>query len=217
VPAGSPGARHGSAWHDVQARRVAQRLGHFLRASATWVAAEARGRGWEYLVVAGDPEKTTPVVAALPEDLPLMAETVRHRLAGLPATRVHAAVADDLARMLHRSRQALCERTRDTALSGGTGSYGLADTLTTLAEGRVGHLLLDASREWAGRSGPDGRLHPDGVAVPGVAAEDLRPEPHLGERMIEAAVRSGAAVTLLEPVDAEGLTAGDGVAAILRW
>jgi hypothetical protein len=214
---GSPLAQHGSAWRDVQARRAAERLGHFLRAGAPWIAAEARERGWEYLAVTGDPEKTAPVVDALAADLPVERETLRHRLAGLPAARVYAAVADDLERMRHRARRALCERARDAALSGGAGSYGLADTLTTLAEGRVGHLLLDASREWTGRSGPDGRLHPDRVAVPGVADTDLRPEPCLGERMIETAIRHGASVTLIEPADAESLAAGDGVAAMLRW
>jgi hypothetical protein len=214
---GSPLAQHGSAWHDVQARRAAERLGHFLRGSASWIAAGTRDRGWEYLAVAGDPEKTAPVVDALAADLPVVRETVRHRLAGLPAARVHAAVADDLDRMRHRVHRALCERTRDAALGGGSGSYGLADTLTTLAEGRVGHLLLDASREWTGRSGPDGRLHPEGISVPGVAEADLRPEPHLGERMIETALRQGASVTLVEPADADALAAGDGVAAMLRW
>jgi hypothetical protein len=217
APAGSPVARHGSAWHDVQARRDAGRLAQFLRASTQWVAAEARRLGWEFLVVAGDPEKTAPVVDGLPDDLPVVREAAHRRLAGLPAARVYAAVADDLERMRHRSRRELCERTRDAALGGGSGSYGPADTLTALAEGRVGHLLLDASREWSGRSGPDGRLHPDGVTVPGVADPDLRPEPRLGERMIEAALRQGATVTLLEPADADALAAGDGVAAVLRW
>lgn len=214
---GSPLAQHGSAWHDVQARRAAERLGHFLRASAPWIAAEARDRGWEFLVVTGDPGRTAAVVDALAADLPVERETLRHRLAGLPAARVYAAVADDLDRIRHRARRALCERTRDAALSGGAGAYGLADTLTTLAEGRVDHLLLDASGEWTGRSGPDGRLHPAGVAAPGTAEGDLRPEPHLGERMIEAALRHGAVVTLVEPADADALADGDGVAAVLRW
>jgi hypothetical protein len=35
--------------------------------------------------------------------------------------------------------------------------------------------------------------------------------------MIEAALRHGAAVTLLEPVDADALADGDGVASVLRW
>jgi hypothetical protein len=214
---GALATRHGSAWHDVQARRAAERLGTFLRANTAWVVAEARRYGWEYLVVAGDPERTAPVVDGLPDDLAATRCPVRYRLAGLPAPRVHAAVAGDLERMRHDRHRDLCERTRDAALGGASGSYGLADTLTTLAEGRVSHLLLDAAREWTGRSGPDGRLHPDGIAVPGLAEADLRPEPRLGERMIEAAIRQDAAVTLVDPADADALAAGDGVAAVLRW
>jgi hypothetical protein len=35
--------------------------------------------------------------------------------------------------------------------------------------------------------------------------------------MIEAALRHGSAVTLVEPADASALADGDGVAAVLRW
>lgn len=42
------------------------------------------------------------------------------------------------------------------------------------------------------------------------------PEPHLGERMIEAALASGARVTALEGEAAALLAGADGVAALLR-
>jgi len=77
--------------------------------------------------------------------------------------------------------------------------------------------VLDASAEWAGRVGPDGRLYPELVAVPGVADEALAVEPRLGERMVEAALRQGGRVTLLDPADAVDLRDAGGVAAVLRW
>ena len=77
--------------------------------------------------------------------------------------------------------------------------------------------MLVASGEWAGRVGPDGRLYPDLVSVPGVAEAALAVEPRLGERMVESALRQGGRVTLLDPSDAVDLRDAGGVAAILRW
>jgi hypothetical protein len=210
-------AQHSAAQHDLFARREADRLARFLRGAAGRVAAKAAELGWEYLVVTGDPERTAAFVAGLPHEPALPTVTVAHRVAGLPAAKIHAAVAADLADLRHRRATDLVRQARDRALGGGAGAYGLADTLTALAEGAVLNLLLDASGEWVGRAGPDGRLYPDLVSVPGVGEAALTVEPHLGERMVEAALRQGGRVTLLDPADALDLRDAGGVAAILRW
>jgi hypothetical protein len=210
-------AQHGTAQHDLYARREADRLARFLRAAGGRVADRAVELGWEYLVVTGDPERTAAFEAGLPHEPALPAVTVAHRVAGLSPAKVHAVVAADLADLRHRCARDLARRARDLALGGGAGAYGLADSLTALAEGAVLNLVLDASGEWAGRVGPDGRLYPDLVSVPGVAEEALAVEPRLGERMVEAALRHGGRVTLLDPADAVDLRDAGGVAAILRW
>jgi hypothetical protein len=210
-------ARHSAAQHDLYARREADRLARFLRGAAGRVAARAADLGWEYLVVTGDPERVAAFVAGLPNEPALATVTVAHRVAGLAPAKVYAAVADDLEDLRHRCARDIVRRARDLALSGGAGAYGLADTLTALAEGAVLDLLLDASGEWVGRIGPDGRLYPELVSVPGVADTALAVEPRLGERMVEAALRQGGRVALLDPVDAVDLRDAGGVAAILRW
>jgi hypothetical protein len=210
-------ARHGSAQHDLYAHREAGRLARFLRGAAGRVAAVATELGWEYLVVTGDPERASALAAGLPHEPAIPTVTAAHRVADLPAPRIYAAVADDVDDVRHRCGRELGRRARDLALGGGAGAFGLADTLTALNEGRVLHLLLDASGEWAGRVDPDGRLHPEFVSVPGVVESALAVEPRLGERMVEAALRHDGRVTLLEPADATDLVDAAGVAAILRW
>ena len=210
-------AQHSAAQHDLYARREADRLARFLRGAGGWVAGRAVELGWEYLVVTGDPERTAAFVAGLPHDRALPTVTVGHRVAGLPAAKVYPLIAAELADLRHRCARDVARRARDLALGGGAGAYGLADTLTALAEGAVLNLVLDASAEWAGRVGPDGRLYPELVAVPGVADEALAVEPRLGERMVEAALRQGGRVTLLDPADAVDLRDAGGVAAVLRW
>jgi len=210
-------AQHSSAQHDLYARREANRLARFLHGAAGRVAALAGELGWEYLVVTGDPQRTTALVAGLPHEPAIPTVTAAHRVAGMPAPKVYAATTPDLENLRHRCARDLARRAKDLALGAGAGAYGLADTLTALTEGRVLNLLLDASTDWAGRIGPGDRLYPDLVAVPGVPETELTAEPRLGERMVEAALRQGARVTLLDPDDATDLVDAAGVAATLRW
>lgn len=209
--------RHNAAPHDQYARHESDRLARFLRGAAGRVAGRAAELGWEYLVLTGDPERTAAFAAGLPHEPALPTVTVEHRIAGLSASKIYAMVAGDLEDLRHQGARALARRARDLALGGGPGAYGLADTLTALAEGAVLNLVLDASAGWAGRVGPDGRLYPDLVSVPGVAEAALVAEPDLAERMVEATVRQGGRVTLVDPADAEDLRDAGGVAAILRW
>jgi hypothetical protein len=210
-------AQHSAAQHDLYARREADRLARFLCGAAGRAAERGVELGWEYLVVTGDPERVAAFVAGLPREQALPTVTSAHRVAGLPAAKVYPVIAADLEDLRHRSARDLARRARDLALGGGAGAYGLADTLTALAEGAVLNLLLEATGEWMGRVGPDGRLYPELVAVPGVAEALLAVEPHVGERMVEAALRQGGRATLLDPADAVDLRDAGGVAAILRW
>jgi hypothetical protein len=63
----------------------------------------------------------------------------------------------------------------------------------------------------------DLRMYPELVSVPGVEETALAVEPRLGEQMVEAALRQGSQVTLIDPADTVDLRDAGGVAAILRW
>lgn len=203
---------------DLYERRVTDHLTRFLSATSDRLVEFVDRAGWEDLVVTGENELVAALVAGLPHHPPTRIVTAAHvPAAALPPAHVADMVAPDLHAARQRRRRQLAEQARDAALSGGAGAYGLADTLSALAEGRVAHLLLQQSGHWAGRRAPDGRLCPEGEVPPGTTAGELVAEPDLAERMIEETYRHGGEVTLLDDIAAEPLAAGAGVAAILRW
>jgi peptide subunit release factor 1 (eRF1) len=166
-------------------------------------------------VVAGDPRITRPLVDALRTPERAVVED-RRSLDGHPVSDLVEMLAARVAEARRRRRLALAETAVSTALAGGQAVLGLGDTLAALAAGRVRHLLLDAGREYEG-SRANGMLIPKGELPPGARPADLAVERHLDERMIERALETRARVTLLGRDAVEALSAGDGVAALLRW
>jgi Bacterial archaeo-eukaryotic release factor family 10 len=203
--------------HDLFERREDDKLARHLRTVGPRLAGFVTDREWSYLALTGD----TPLVQALrdglPAQLPAEVVTLDHPVNSLPPARLAATVAPALDEARHRRHRELAEQARDKAMSANAGACGLSETLGALQEGRVAHLLLDAGRQWSGSRTADGVLVPDGEVPPGVDAAALRPEPHLGERMIELAFRDGARVTMLAPQAAAPLSDADGIGAILRW
>ncbi|MCU7729495.1 hypothetical protein ODJ79_37755 [Actinoplanes sp. KI2] len=197
---------------DDRRRRWQDHLDRFLAGAAGRVSHAAEFSGWAHLLVTGEPGLVATFAAGL-------TGAARERLAtahrtvpeALPPARIAALVAGDLHAAQRTRQQALVS----AALGRGHAARGLSDTLALLAEGRVGHLLIDASAHWAGHRDDRGRLwaDPERPADGGT----LRPEPDLPERMIELAYRTGAQVTLLDREVAEPLSDADGVAALLRW
>ena len=214
--AGPTMAQHSAPQHDLFARREDDRLLRWLRSVGPRLAALAEKREWGYLAVTGEARLVQAVRDGLPPGSPAMV-TLDHPVSALPDAKLVATVAPALADARQRQHRAHAERARDNALSASTGACGLGDTLGALQEGRVSHLLLDATRQWSGSRTPDGRLVPDGEVPPGVDAGTLAPEPQLDERMIELAFQESAEVTVLAPEAAAPLADVDGVGAILRW
>jgi hypothetical protein len=201
---------------DDRRRRWQDHLDRFLAEAAGRVSRVTESSGWKHLVVTGEPGLVATFAGGLTgparERLVTGNRTVPE---SLPPGRIAAMLAEDL-RAARRARQdALVSGAVDAAFGRGLGVRGLSDTLALLAEGRVRHLLLDASAQWPGHRDAQGRLWADPERP--VDGRALRPEPDLPERMIELAYRTGAEVTVLDPVIAAPLSDADGVAALLRW
>jgi hypothetical protein len=201
---------------DDRRRRWQDHLDRFLAEAAGRVSRAADSSGWQHLVVTGEPGLVAAFAAGLTGTARLrLVMAYRTVPESLPPARIAGLIAGDL-RVARQARQeALVSAAVDAALGRGHAVRGLSDTLALLAEGRVRHLLIDASAHWPGDRDDRGRLWAD----PERPAEGrpLRPEPDLPERMIELAYRTGAEVTLLDPAIAGPLSEADGVAALLRW
>lgn len=210
-------AQHSAPQHDLFERREDDKLLRFLRTVGPQLAEHVTSREWTYLVLTGDASLVNAVRDGLPPQLPAEVVTMDHPVNSLTPPKLAATVSPAVAEARQRRHRALAERARDNALSANAGAFGLGETLGALQEGRVAHLLLAADRQWSGSRTPEGYLTPDGEVPPGADAGTLSPEPHLGERMIELAFAEAAAITVLDPSEADPLTEADGIGAILRW
>jgi hypothetical protein len=151
----------------------------------------ARGRGWRRVIAFGDPEHVREFDQGAEKgtevELAEAVDVIREERAKL-LERVNAAVADG-----NRRRElALIERAIEGARTpGGHGALGLIDVQECLNEGRVEHLIFDASSEDPGLT----------------EIEDL----------VERAIRTSAKVMPVEGDAADQLQESDGVAAVLRY
>jgi hypothetical protein len=215
---GNPALVQGSAsQHDLYERREDDKLARHLRTIGPRLAGFATEREWSYLALTGDAALVQAVRDGLPPQLPAEVVTLDHPVNSLSPPKLAATVAPAVDDARRRRHLALAEQARNKAMSANAGACGLSETLAALQEGRVAHLLLDADRQWTGRRSADGFLVPDGEVPPGVDADALVDEPHLGERMIELAFQEGAQVTMLSSDAAVPLADVEGIGAILRW
>lgn len=192
-------------------QRVEEHLSKYLRQAAGTVAEHAQRRGWQTLVLVGDPRLTRILAEALPPD--------RDRTeldAVLDPDLSPAEVLDFVAPTLHEARtrreSTAVRRVADLARAGGNGVLGLADTVSMLQAGRVERLLLDAAGGWSPADAVDAGAPPTAVLLAGEGTAS-----ELAEGMVELALSRGGAVTLLDRAAVEGLADRDGVAALLRW
>jgi Bacterial archaeo-eukaryotic release factor family 10 len=217
APTGGGYFQRGAPQHDLFARREDDKLARHLRTVGPRLAGFVTDREWSYLALTGDAPLVQALRDGLPAQLPAEVVTLDHPVNSLPPAKLAATVAPALDEARRRRHRELAEQARDRAMSANAGACGLSETLGALQEGRVAHLLLDAGRQWSGSRADDGILVPDGEVPPGSDAAALRPEPHLGERMIELAFRDSARVTMLAPEAAAPLADADGIGALLRW
>lgn len=184
----------------------------FLKTVAQELEGRIKESGWDHLVVAGE-KMAQPFTDALPTNHGLEIIRTEHEWRQFSAPEIADAVRPLLREAHERREVSLVSSARDSALGGGHGAVGLADTLAALAEGRVQHLIFDDRIDPAGVRDADGRLWADQAHADG----DVTDEPMLVERMVERALETSADVTPVGEQAAEILADHDGVAAVLRW
>jgi hypothetical protein len=196
---------------DRYAQRVEEHLTKYLRQAAGTVAEHAQQRGWQTLVLVGDPRLTRILAEALPPDRD-RTELDAVLDPDLTPTEVLDFVTPTLTEARTRREAAAVQRVADLARAGGNGVLGLADTVSMLQAGRVERLLLDAAGGWSPEDAVDAGAPPTAVLLAGEGTAS-----ELAEGMVELALSRGGAVTLLDSAAAADLADRDGVAALLRW
>ncbi|MEX0835919.1 MAG: VLRF1 family aeRF1-type release factor, partial [Nitriliruptor sp.] len=213
------GLSGGSDRDDFEAR-LDDNLHRFLKSVVTDLAENIEKRGWDRVVVAGNP-KLREEVAQLVRDADNtgVRVLVADETFETEAPHVVAARVWPLLRSVHRKREAdLVDEAIERGLGGHGAAVGLRKVCAALNEGRVMHLLYVSDLEVEGYRSSEDTLHP---RVEGVAAAseqlELHREPLFVERMIEKAVATGALVTPVDDEAAGPLQPHEGVGALLRW
>lgn len=176
-----------AAGHDQYDQRLESNRERFAHETGKLARADAGRLGWRQLLVFGDERYARPFEAGFAGRCEL-----RHvDSSDLVSESTHA-VAERIERLmpaLNRERErALIERVQEATFKEARAALGPQETLQSLEEGRVEHLIYDAE-------------HGDSEL----------------ERMIGLALSSGAAITPVEQESARLLSEQDGVAALLRY
>lgn len=198
------GVQTTSHQESYEARVDAQRDQLFATAAAA-TAQRLEQLGWERIVLVSESQVAARFRAALPAIVSerVIAESDLNLVGEEPAAIAEALepLIDDA--WLTRAR-ALADAARERTQAGGAGAVGALETLTSLAEGRVEHLILDPSADFSAAAD----MVPEAIGGPAEL---------LGERAVEAAIATGAQVTALPAGDSDALAEAGGIAALLRY
>ncbi len=204
--AGSAGRSVQSTSHQesYEARVNAQRDQLFDTAAAE-TGKRLEQLGWERIVIVSETQVAARFRAALP---PILSERViaesHLNLVG-EDPHVIAEALEPLIEDAWLARAAqLADRARERAQAGGAGAVGALESLTSLAEGRVEHLILDPAGDFSAAAG----MLPGSITGPAEL---------LAERAVEAAIATGAQVTALAADNSPALVEAGGIAALLRY
>ncbi len=185
----------------------------FLEWVGELVSERVREHGWDRVLLTGDVRLAAGVQAGLnvADDVDVFTdETV---IGGLSAPQLVEATADALEASTRRCEQRLVDQLRATVKADGPAVLGLSQTLALLAEGRVEHLVVDATRELRAYPTGDGWWR----AEKPVDHDSELVEHQVVERIIERALADGIPVTPVDPPASEALADVDGIGARLRW
>lgn len=191
---------------------VEDRRERFISSAAAEILEVASTRGWDELLLTGDPRLAGVMERAVEAaPAPPRRSVLDLNLGGLQDAELAAWMLGELAELRSERRREAAQHVIGAAAQGRDAAT-VADVLDALAEGRVETLFYDENAVLEGARMPDGRLVPHGPAPAELGASE---EPLLIERMIEMALATDAAVVPLSGAEPEGLD--DGVGARLRW
>jgi phosphoserine phosphatase len=129
---------------DLFEQRLEEHRARFLLEAAAGVAAAARARGWDVVLIAGDPRHTAGPARQLSRN-GRRTVTTDEQLEWLGSAELASRAAGTFAHERESAQRELVERIRDAALSGGRGVLGADDCATTARAGRVERLVVDPS------------------------------------------------------------------------
>lgn len=185
--------------------RVGEHRGQLFETAAAATASRVEDLGWGRIVVVAEGQFASRFGEALPEALQTrVVATIDHNVGhdDLPAI---AAIVEPLLAdaWLERTRRIVAVA-HERASAGGAAALGPQETLGTLSEGRVEHLVLDPDHDF--RSVAD--FIPASIGGPPAL---------IGERAVEATIAAGGHVSVLAASDCEQLLNAGGMIALLRY
>jgi hypothetical protein len=184
-----------------QQRSVARRLGEL-----------GRDLGWQKLLLIGHGVPTAAVASHLQDRWRrLLIPSLDRNLIKAHPSEVAEAIGRQVRMYKQRAELAEVEDLVQETLARGRSCTRIDHCLESLNKGGIERLLLSGDLKLHGYRDAGGKLYLDGPG-PGFV-----PEPRLVERMIAAAMESGAEVVLLEGEASERLKLLGGVGGRLRW
>ena len=190
--------------HDQFSQRLDANRRRFLHEVAGLVAAEQSKRSWQDLLVFGAEDLPRDFAASVGNGAGPV-HIFQHDLVSSKESQVAERVEAEV-REVNTARAMELVGEIEEAIGAGPGvALGTQETLQALAEGRARHLVFNGERDFE-------RIAPVNLAYDG-GREDLP----LGERLVQLAVATDAAVTPVYEEPASKLDSHEGVAALLRY
>lgn len=205
--------RHAALQYDRFDYRLSEHLKHFLAATYNALEGHARRRGWEFLVVTGEPQLRDTVIERLGRELPAEVVASTQVIGPASPSQIAEAVVPDLDAARLRRDNTLVDQILNNKLV----AVGVDQTLAAVQEGKAENVLMSRDGQWTGRSSDDGQYVAEGVEPPGVGYGEWHTEPDLAERIIELTLANDSHMNMVRPEVAERMSGADGLAATLRW
>ena len=216
-----PSAKHSEWGHsgmrgapqtDLFDFRIAEHLARFLAAAHSTLEEHVATFGWDFLVVTGEPELVEAASKTLNKSVKLEVVPSQLVLGQATAAQIGQALATEIAAARRRRDERLAAQFAESPRRSVAGSEAVLDALQG---GRVDRLILERDSGWSGLGIPPGLVLADAIA-PDPDLADAIAEAQLGEAMIEMALATDAAVSILsDDVRLDEKT--EGVGAFLRW
>jgi len=179
---------------------------HIVRSAAPQVEELARRRGWDRIVLAGNPRLTRPLAAKLAGRVDAtVVEAMRQVLPEDHAAHVASQLTLHVADAGARQAAARLDQAQNAAFAGGAGAAGVDDVLAALTEGRARWVAIDG----------DAPLHASGAQDSG-SVVGLLERVDVAPMIIERAFATGADVSVLSGRSHPQLAEASALA-LLRW